>query len=159
MFRILPESEEYLEYADEEDRPRHILDERFLHEAISVLQPVKPVCAELGTSLGSVVRQMQRRNIGCTLVVHSGELVGIFSERDLLAKVAGLHDPYAHLPVCQFMTPDPESVTAADTLAFALHKMDIGGYRHLPIARDGRPEGAISVRDLLRHIVRLCKEN
>ena len=60
MFRILPESEEYLEYADEEDRPHHILYERFLHEAISVLQPVKPVCAELGTSLGSVVRQMQR---------------------------------------------------------------------------------------------------
>ena len=46
-----------------------------------------------------------------------------------------------------------------DTLAFALHKMDVGGYRHLPILREGRPVGVLSVRDMLRHITRLCKDN
>ena len=45
----------------------------------------------------------------------------------------------------------------ADTLAFALHKMDVGGYRHLPVLKDGKPTGVISVRDMLRHITRLCK--
>jgi hypothetical protein len=36
--------------------------------------------------------------------------------------------------------------------------MDIGGYRHMPVVADGKPTGVISVRDMLRHITRLCKE-
>jgi CBS domain-containing protein len=38
-----------------------------------------------------------------------------------------------------------------------LHKMDSGGYRHLPVVRGGQVLGVISVRDMLRHITRLCQ--
>ena len=44
-----------------------------------------------------------------------------------------------------------------DTLGFALHKMDCG-YRHLPVVKDVQPVGMISVRDMLRHMTRLCKK-
>ena len=54
---------------------------------------------------------------------------------------------------------NPETVSADDTLDFALHKMDCGGYRHLPVLQGDRPVGMISVRDMLKHITRLCKEN
>jgi len=65
---------------------------------------------------------------GAVLVVDAaGLLVGIFSERDLLNKVAGLQTPLNQLAVDQFMTPRPDTVTADDTLAFALHKLDMGG--------------------------------
>jgi CBS domain-containing protein len=83
--------------------------------------------------------------------------VGIFSERDLLTKVAGTAVDYERQPVSQFMTSNPETIQATDRLAFALHKMDCGGYRHLPVIKDGRPLGMISVRDMLRYITRLCK--
>jgi hypothetical protein len=36
--------------------------------------------------------------------------------------------------------------------------MDVGGYRHLPVLHEGRPAAVVSVRDLLRHITRLCKD-
>ena len=36
--------------------------------------------------------------------------------------------------------------------------MDAGGYRHLPVVADGKPVGVISVRDILRHIVRICQD-
>ena len=86
-------------------------------------------------TVGEAIQTMLAHDIGALLVVDSdGKLLGIFSERDLLTKVAGLHDSYAELPVAQFMTANPETVTPDDTLAFALHKMDIGGYRHLPLA-------------------------
>jgi CBS domain-containing protein len=56
------------------------------------------------------------------------------------------------------MTPKPETLTANKSLAFALHKMDVGGYRHMPLVQDGRPVGMISVRDIMRHITRLCRD-
>ncbi len=56
------------------------------------------------------------------------------------------------------MTSNPETVGPTDSLAFALHKMDCGGYRHLPVVKDGQPLGVISVRDMLRHITGLCRK-
>jgi len=79
------------------------------------------------------------------------------SERDLLCKVAMEVGPSDGRPVGDFMTPCPETVVADDTLAFALHKMDSGGYRHLPVLDDDeRVVGVISVRDMLTHLTRLC---
>ena len=92
-------------------------------------------------------------------MVDGGKLVGILSERDLLVKVVGHHSDFSKLAVEPFMTPNPETVSTKDTLAFALHKMDGGGYRHLPVLKDGKPHGVISVRDMLRHIVHLCKDS
>lgn len=40
--------------------------------------------AELGQSVLETVRAMVERNIGAVPVIHSGKLVGIFSERDLM---------------------------------------------------------------------------
>jgi CBS domain-containing protein len=102
---------------------------------------------------------MLARDIGALLVVdEAGKLLGIFSERDLLTKVAGLEQSHDQLTMATFMTRHPEAVKPGDSLAFALHKMDIGGYRHMPVVQDGVPVGVLSVRDMLRHITRLCKE-
>jgi hypothetical protein len=85
-----------------------------------------------------------------------GWLLGIISERDLLLKVAG-HDEALAAPASAYMTADPETVRGSDTLAFALHKMDCGGYRHLVVLREGQPPDMISVRDMILHITRLCR--
>ena len=49
------------------------------------------------------------------------------------------------------------NVRADDSLTLALHKMDVGGYRHLPVVNADRPVGMISVRDMLRHVTGLCQ--
>ena len=90
------------------------------------------------------------------LLDEKGALAGIFSERDLLMKVAGKHEIFASTFIREFMTPDPVTVRESDTLAFALHKMAIGGYRHLPVMRDQKLVGMVSVRDMLAHITRIC---
>jgi CBS domain-containing protein len=142
------------------DRPiGHTQIERSLMEdSVSVLQPKKPITVRPTATVCETIQMMLDHDIGALLVTgEDGKLLGIFSERDLLTKVAGIHEPFAQLPVKQFMTRNPETVTATDTLAFALHKMDVGGYRHLPVLKEGLPVGVISVRDMLRHITRLCK--
>jgi CBS domain-containing protein len=143
------------------DRPvaQNRVERSLMEDPVSVLRPKPPVTVTSAATVREAIEVMLKHNLGSVLVVdEAGKLVGILSERDLLKKVAPLPDPYAELPVQRLMTTNPESVTVEDTLAFALHKMDIGGYRHLPVLRDGKPTGVISVRDMLRHITRLCKE-
>jgi CBS domain-containing protein len=143
------------------DRPcaQDRVERSLMEDSVLVLQPHLPITVLPTTTIRQAIQKLLARDIGALLVVNeSGQLLGIFSERDLLKKVAGLHENYADLPVGDFMTPKPETVTDADKLDFALQKMDGGGYRHLPILTDGQPSGVISVRDMLRHITRLCKD-
>ena len=127
-------------------------------DPVHKLQPRPPVTVPLAAPLWQAIAAMLAAEVGTVLVVDGdGRLVGIFSERDLLTKVAGIHEDYAGRPVREFMTAGPETVREDDTLAFALHKMDVGGYRHVPLVKDGQPVGVLSVRDMLRHITRLCK--
>jgi CBS domain-containing protein len=148
MSALLPESEEYLQ---DEERQRRTLDDRFLREPIAVLQPASPVCAEVGTSVSDVVRQMQEHHIGCVLVVSGGKLVGVFTERDLLREVFGAN--LDDTPVERMMTENPETLRPTDPLVFALNKMSLGGFRHIPLVDEGgRPVGIISVKDIVDYI-------
>lgn len=144
------------------DRPtaQNRIERSLMEDPVSVLKPKEPISVQPTATVREAVQAMLASGIGALLVVDENEtLQGIFSERDLLIRVAGLQDPRLDLPVRQFMTANPETVTASDTLAFALHKMDVGGYRHLPVLKDGKPVAVISVRDMLRHITRLCRES
>jgi CBS domain-containing protein len=142
------------------DRPtaQDRVERSLMEETVATLKPRKAVTLPATALVGEAIQSMLACDIGAVLIVAAdGRLVGIFSERDLLTKAAS--DPhYAAKPVRQFMTPNPETVCESHSLAFVLHKMDGGGYRHLPVLRDGLPVGMISVRDMLRHMTRLCKD-
>ena len=141
------------------DRPtaRDRVEHSLMADPVRALKPRPPVTLPTTATVGEAIRTMLDGDIGAVLIVDDkGRLAGIFSERDLLTKVAGAIDHSAS-PVSAFMTPRPETVRETDTLAFVLHKLDSGGYRHLPVVKTGLPVGMISVRDVLRHITRLCK--
>ena len=136
--------------------PTDQVDRSLMLDPVAVLAPHPPVTIDVGADLGMAVKVMISEKVGAVMVTgDDGRIVGILTERDFLTKVAGSPD-YGRLPVRTFMTPDPETVSSADPLAFALGKMAGGGYRHLPVVDDGRPVGSISVRGILTHIVSLC---
>lgn len=135
------------------------VERSLMEDPVHALGPRIPVTIAPSATIDDALKLMLTENLGALLVVDEDEkLIGILSERDLLTKVAGLVPSYDAVLVGDIMTPNPETVTAEDSLAFAVHKMDVGGYRHVPVVDEGRPTGALSARDLLRHIVRLCKE-
>lgn len=135
------------------------VERSLMEDQVAVLDIQPPTTVPLDTTVRQAIGTMLDRNVGALLVVdEQGKLVGIFSERDLLKKVAGIHVLYADLPVRNFMTYKPVTLARTDTLAVALHKMDGGGYRHVPVLDKGTPIGVVSVRDMLRHLTRLCKE-
>ena len=95
---------------------------------------------------------MVDERIGCVMVVDGDKLVGIFSERDALMKLNTDASKFFSRPISQFMTLDPVTLETSDKIAFALHKMNVGGYRHVPILFDGKLAGVISIRDILRYL-------
>ena len=142
------------------DRPaaQDRVERSLMDDTVALLRPQPAVTLPPGASVAEAIGVLLAHTIGAVCVVDAaGGLVGIFSERDLLLKGTGVAADHSRWQVKDFMTARPETVREGDSLAFALHKMDVGGYRHLPVLRDGRLVGMISVRDLLRHIVGLCK--
>jgi CBS domain-containing protein len=84
------------------------------------------------------------------LVVSNGTLVGIFTERDVFMKVAGQPTDLEHTAINELMTVDPVTLPAEAAVAFALNKMVIEGFRHIPLVDDrNRPVAVVSIHDLI----------
>ena len=89
-----------------------------------------------------MLKLMVENRIGCLLVVDEEKLVGIFSERDALhAARTPIPPKHAAEPISKFMTPNPEALEAKTRIAFAVQRMDLGGYRHVPIIDKARQSG------------------
>lgn len=128
------------------------VEHSLIKDRVHMLAPRKPYSVDAATPVGDVVRLMVDRAVGCMIVVSGGEMVGIFTERDALLRLNVDAARHAARPVKDFMTAAPETIQSDASIAFALHKMDVGGYRHMPVTTEGRVSGIISVRDILRYI-------
>src|SRR5256885_757790 len=79
-----------------------------------LLKNQETVSAEVHQTVLEVAEMMVNRNIGAVPVLRDGQLVGIFTERDLMSRVVvGGKDP-AHTAVGNVMTEDPLSVEPKD---------------------------------------------
>jgi CBS domain-containing protein len=67
-------------------------------------------------------------------------------------KAAGPDRDLMALAVKDIMSPDPVMLREGDSLAVALHKMSVGGYRHIPFVADDGTTLLISIQDVLRHV-------
>jgi CBS domain-containing protein len=101
-----------------------------------------------------VIREMNERSGGCALVVQHGALVGIFTERDVLRKVAASGMDTRMTPVSEVMTARPDTLPVDATVAYALNRMAVEGYRHIPLVDAGaRPVGVVGMRDIIAWLV------
>lgn len=134
--------------------PKNAVEVGLLNDTAGTLETIPPIGVTGDTKVADVLKLLVEHRIGCVFIVDDQEnITGVFSERDALLK---LNVDFAELldrPVSDFMTPNPESINESTRIAFAVHKMDIGGYRHLPIVDDdGKAKGVISVRDILGYL-------
>lgn len=132
--------------------PSTSVEADLLRDRIERLWPKSPSTVTSETSVADVLKKMVDEAIGCVMVVDSSKLVGIFSERDALMKLNTDAPKLLDRPISQFMTPQPDTLETNDKIAFALHKMNVGGYRHVPILFDGKLAGVISIRDILSYL-------
>jgi CBS domain-containing protein len=132
--------------------PASSVEADLLRDRIEKLWPKSPSTVPHDAPVGQVLKKMVAEKIGCVMVVDGERLVGIFSERDALMKLNVDSARLSTKPISQFMTASPVTLETSDKIAYALHKMNVGGYRHLPILFDGKLAGVISIRDILRYL-------
>jgi signal-transduction protein with cAMP-binding, CBS, and nucleotidyltransferase domain len=109
-----------------------------------------PDMIDVSADADEAVRRMHEDGTDCVLVTDDGRLVGIFTDRDAVLKVAGR--AVKARPIGELMTRDPVVLRHDDPIAVAIHKMAIGGFRHIPIVDDGRPTGVVTAQDVFRHL-------
>jgi CBS domain-containing protein len=112
------------------------------HRALAVVNDQLTV-AETAT-------MMAAQGIGAVVALRDGGMSGIFTERDLLVKVAAAGLDAASTQVADVMTTDVATITVDDTVEAAVAKMRDGGFRHLPVVDgSGEPFAMLSLRDLI----------
>ncbi|SRR6266540_2038767 len=105
---------------------------------------------EPSDTIGEAAEKMNAANVGALVVVeHMVRIIGIVTERDLLRAVAA-RARAAEARVRQWMTPDPVTIEPETTIEDAANIMFENNFRHLPVVKDGRPLGIVSLRVLSR---------
>jgi CBS domain-containing protein len=138
---------------DEEQRESTELGSILLRETIEHALSNRGLVLDEQTPLDEALRQMREHRQGCVLVTHNGILSGIFTERDVLMKVVGTSINLERTPIRPYMTRDPVRLPEDAVVAYALNKMCLEGFRHVPLTdAQGRPVGVVSMRDIIEYL-------
>ncbi|MFN8618654.1 MAG: CBS domain-containing protein [Dehalococcoidia bacterium] len=129
-----------------------VVSESDLIIPISSVRMTKPRVVAPTQTVREAVATMKDDPTGAVVVVSEGKTVGIFTDRDVLKKVAAKAGALDE-QVGRYMTPDPVVLREDDTMAYALNKMGDGGFRHIPVTRDGELVGMITVRDVINWVL------
>jgi CBS domain-containing protein len=132
--------------------------ERIQRTIETFLRDQPPPLATMDTTVSDGVSLMRSMGSSCVLIISSqpstlGQLIGLFTERDLLLRVVATGLPPGDTPLGQVMTTDPETLGPLDSIAFAINRMGAEGFRNVPIVdRQRMPLGVLTVRDVVQHL-------
>ena len=123
-------------------------------DPISSLVPQPAECMTAGDSVADAIQRMRDHRVGSVFITNDdGGLEGIFTERDLLHRVAGQEQDLSVLTLQKVMTSGPTALPPDAGIAYALHLMSIHGFRHIPIVDDdGKPTGVMTFRRVVEYM-------
>ena len=102
-------------------------------------------------SIADAVKLLKEKGIGALIVSDDGaRLNGIISERDIVHRLADGGAGLLDQPVSSIMTADVRTCMPADSARQVLGIMTEKRIRHLPVLRDGRLSGMISIGDAVK---------
>ncbi len=120
--------------------------------SVSLMETDDYVCIEPSTPLCRAIQVMKKDEGGCAIICAAdGSVVGIFTERDLLNKIVG-QDVDENTPVSNWMSPVVSTLAPTATIGDAVDIMNDKGYRNIPLVKDGKLVGSISVFDVIRYL-------
>jgi CBS domain-containing protein len=135
--------------------PATAVERALLTDRVRLFQGRQALVVSSSMPVREVLRLLVDNKVGCVVVADQGKITGIFSERDALLKLGERAAELGDKPVSEFMTSKVESLPPSAKIAFAVHRMEQGGFRHVPVVNEqGEPAGIFSVRDILSYLTR-----
>jgi len=119
-------------------------------------RPVRTIDAE--ASVREVVKVMNEHRVASLLVTRNGKPVGIITERDILQRVIEDEKNLESTRAEEVMSQPVQSIDSNATLKEACEAMTMLRVKKLLVLRDGRPEGFITIADLVKKILSLHYE-
>jgi CBS domain-containing protein len=110
------------------------------------------VTVDAGQTIFYTLEMMIKKDTDCVILLSRGEPKGIFTERDVLVRVAVKEIDTKKTPTSEVMTADFVTMTHSALVGEVLAEMYHGGFRHIPIRGDrGDLVGIVSIRDVLKY--------
>ncbi len=126
----------------------NLSDSRTVGEVVSGAVPT----VDGSMPVTQVIDKMVREQTGCVMVSAGGKTGGIFTERDVLTRIALEDRDMGQVPVSDVMTPDPVVTSGSTPVQDVLATMRDNGFRHMPVAGGGDAlAGIVSVGDVLQY--------
>lgn len=117
---------------------------------IASRDPGQIVTCTAGATVRQAVQLLAEKRIGALPVLSGGQVAGIFSERDVLYRLAEEGADCLDRQVGEVMTSPPLTIAPEATFIEALELMTLRRIRHLPVMRGGAMVGFISIGDIVK---------
>ncbi|WP_420607686.1 CBS domain-containing protein [Novosphingopyxis sp.] len=109
------------------------------------------ISLEPGTDVRTAIAKLTEHRIGAMPVIEDGEVVGVFSERDVIKCLQTLGEGALNNKVGEAMTSPAVTVTPDTPALNALSQMTKRRFRHLPVLDGERLVGFVSIGDLVKY--------
>lgn len=148
------------EYSESLDTEFRKLQGALLEDTVRLLAPSEPLRLTAEHSVARAIQAMvQNRRAAVVIVDDADRLIGIFTERDVLTRVAGKGRDPRQTTLGAVMTREPDALGPDDRVAYAVHSMSVAGYRTVPLVdAERRPLGVVTVSDVIRWLAGLFPE-
>ncbi|MAA99429.1 MAG: inosine-5-monophosphate dehydrogenase [Stappia sp.] len=105
-----------------------------------------------GDTLREICATLAEKKIGAIVITEaSGTIEGIISERDVVRAIAQDGPEALDKPVGEFMTRKVVTCQAQESINSVMARMSGGRFRHVPIVRDGKLDGLVSIGDVVKY--------
>jgi CBS domain-containing protein len=103
-------------------------------------------------TIAEAVAEMNKKRIGCIVIMDSGKIAGIFTERDVLRRVIGADLDPKTVRVADVMTTDVHMIAPDTTVEQTMVLFAEKQCRHIPVVEKGELKGLISIGDISRWV-------
>jgi CBS domain-containing protein len=153
-------SEFHDEYSESLETDFRKLEGALVSDTVKLLAPSEPIKLRDTASVHDAIVQMaEKRRAAVVIVDAEGRLTGIFTERDLLRRVAVAGRDPGQTRLSEVMTPNPEALAPDDLICYAINRLHHAGYRTIPLVdAQQRPIGVMTVHDIVQWLAELFPE-
>lgn len=153
-------SEYHDEYSESLESDFRKLEGALVSDTVKLLAPSEPIKLREQNTVHEAIAQMAEKRRAAVVVVDAeGRLMGIFTERDLVRRVAVPGRDPKHTKLGEVMTREPETLSADDLIAYAINRLHHASYRTIPLVdAQRRPIGIMTVNDIVQWLAELFPE-